>query len=92
MTNGLGPMRAVKALPDLVSPEIARQSLPAKFRFSVPIRARDRLGDLGKAAVDAAIPGVPVVEDHDPLKTAAPFPALTGASDPTNRIAPKNRL
>ena len=33
-----------------------------------------RVGDLRKAAVDAAVPGVPVVEDHDPLQPAAPLP------------------
>ena len=37
------------------------------------IRAGDRLGDLRKAAVNAAVPGAPVVEDHDPLETAVPF-------------------
>ncbi len=40
----------------------------------IPTRAGDRLGDLRKATVDAAVPGVPVVEDHDPLQTAVPFP------------------
>jgi membrane protein involved in colicin uptake len=35
-----------------------------------PIRAGDRLGELRKAAVNAAVPGAPVVEDHDPLETA----------------------
>src|SRR5271166_1263972 len=33
-----------------------------KKRCPIPIRAGDRLGDLRKAAVDAAVPGVPVVE------------------------------
>ncbi len=40
----------------------------------IPIRAGDRLGDLRKAAVDAAVPGVPIVEDHDSLQPAAPLP------------------
>ena len=52
------------AFPDRLQPEEA---------VSVPIRAGDRLGDLRKAAVDAAIPGIPVIEDHDPLQTAVPF-------------------
>ena len=52
------------AFPDGPQPEEA---------VSVPVRACDRLGDLRKAAVDATIPGVPVVEDHDPLQTAVPF-------------------
>ena len=50
--------------PDRLQPEEA---------VSVPIRAGDRLGDLRKAAVNAAVPGAPVVEDHDPLETAVPF-------------------
>src|SRR5208337_2300254 len=42
----------------------------------IPMRAGDRLGDLRKAAVDAAVPGVPVVEDHDPLAgRSTPGPA-----------------
>ena len=53
------------AVPDRLQPEEA---------VSVPVRAGDRLGDLRKAAVDAAIPGVAVVEDHDPLQAAVPFP------------------
>jgi hypothetical protein len=55
--------------PDRLQPEEA---------VSVPIRAGDRLGDLRKAAVDAAIPGVPVVQDHDPLQMAIPFPDQQG--------------
>ncbi len=35
--------------------------------------AGDRLGHLRKAAVDAAIPSVPLVEDHDALDAAVPF-------------------
>ena len=42
--------------------------------MSIPTRACDRFSDLRKATVDAAIPGVPVVEDHDPLQTAVPLP------------------
>src|SRR5271157_3306279 len=53
------------AVPHRLQPE---EAMP------VPIRAGDRLGNLRKAAVDATIPGVPVVEDHDPLQTAVPFP------------------
>src|SRR5271166_3472055 len=50
-----------------------RDRLQREEAVSVPIRAGDRLGDLRKAAVNAAVPGAPVVEDHDPLETAVPF-------------------
>src|SRR5271166_6305168 len=51
-----------------------RDRIQSEEAVSVPIRAGDRLGNLRKAAVDATIPGVPVVEDQDPLQTAVPFP------------------
>jgi hypothetical protein len=62
------------AVPDAFQPEEA---------VSVPIRAGDRLGHLRKAAVDAAIPSVPLVEDHDALDTAVPF-----AHDESSRLEP----
>src|ERR1700733_4422067 len=62
------------AVPDAFQPEEA---------VSVPICAGDRLGHLRKAAVDAAIPSVPLVEDHDALDTAVPF-----ADDESSRLEP----
>ena len=61
-------------VPDASQPEEA---------VSVPTRAGDRFGHLRKAAVDAAIPSVPLVEDHDALGTAIPF-----AHDESSRFEP----